>query len=70
LLASPDRRQDPWAFEMALARAAARASVTDVLRAGPLPVPPADVDRYVQVYRDGLDEVSMFLHGRPLFLET
>ncbi len=70
LLASPDRRQDPWAFEIALARAAERASVTDVLRAGPLPVAAVDVDRYVQVYRDGLNEVSIFLRGRPLFPGT
>ena len=67
LVGSPDLRKDPWAFEMALARAERRATVTDVLRAGPLAGPPADVDRYVQVYRNGLNEVSEFVRGRPLF---
>lgn len=68
LLASPARRKDLWAFEMALARAKRRATITDVLCAGPLPATPeAEVERYVEVYRDGLDEVSRFLQGRPLF---
>jgi hypothetical protein len=67
LLASPERRQDLWAFEMALARAKYRADITDVLRAGPLPGTPDEVDCYVQLYRAGLDEVSSFLRGHPLF---
>ncbi len=67
LLGSPDRRKDLWAFEMALARAERRATVTDVLRAGPLPGPGADVDLYVEVYRNGLNEVSAFVRGRSLF---
>jgi hypothetical protein len=67
LLASPERRKDLWAFEMALARATYRATITDVLRAGPLPATPEEAEQYVQVYRDGLDEASRFLSGRPLF---
>jgi hypothetical protein len=67
LLRSQDRRQDLWAFEIALARAAERAAITDVLRAGPLPVPADHVSKYVRVYREGLDEVSVFLRGRPVF---
>jgi hypothetical protein len=67
LLASPARRKDVWAFEMALARAARRADLADVLRAGPLAGSAAEVNQYVEVYRAGLDEVSRFLLGRSAF---
>jgi hypothetical protein len=67
LLAMPERRKDLWAFEMALARAKHRATISDVLRAGPLKASSEEVDQYVQVYRDGLDEASQFLRGRSLF---
>ena len=65
LLASPERRKDLRAFEMAVARARRRASMTDVLRAGPLECPPDELRQYLRVYRSGLDEVSQFLHGQP-----
>lgn len=67
LLASSARGQDLWAFEIALSRARNRADITDLLRAGPLPVKAEEVDGYIKVYRDGLDEVSRFLSGRPAF---
>jgi hypothetical protein len=66
LLASPDRRKDLWAFEMALARADVRATVTDVLRGGPLPPNERDISGFVDVYRCGMNEISEFLRGRPL----
>jgi hypothetical protein len=67
LFQSSARRQDARAFEMALARAARRASVTDVLRAGPISGTADAIDAYVRVYREGLDEVSRFLRGRQVF---
>lgn len=67
LMSSPDRRKDLFAVEIALARASIRANITDVLRAGPLPDEPADVGRYVDVYRNGLEEVGLFLNGRSPF---
>ena len=65
LFRSFSRSEDLRAIEISLARARQRADITDVLRAGPLPVASDDVGRYVQVYRNGLNEVSEFLAGKP-----
>jgi len=67
LLNSLARRQDLRAFEMALVRASRRASITDVLRAGPVFGTADEIEGYVRVYREGLNEVSRFLINRPLF---
>lgn len=67
LLGTTARGKDLRAFEMALVRAEERATVTDVLRAGPLDCSDAEISQYVQVYREGLNEVSMLLRDQALF---
>lgn len=68
---SADRASDVRAFETALARTLRRgAGMTDVLTAGHLPDVPHEVEQYVRVYLDGLDEVGAFLQptvARPRF---
>ena len=56
------KARDPRAFQMAVARVAGkseRAMLADVLSTGPLP--PDDINRRVDVYRRGMNEIRSFL---------